>query len=306
MLDTGYQCDHVIARKRKGRRSVKIFHEIKAGRAAVIDARAKGGVGLVPTMGALHEGHRSLIRASRDRCESTAVTIFVNPTQFGPGEDFDDYPRALNTDLAVCEEEGVDIVFAPSVETMYPQGGRTTVHVSELTDGLCGTSRPGHFDGVTTVVAKLCNILPADLAFFGEKDYQQLVIVRRMARDLDMAIRIVGCPIVRERDGLALSSRNQYLTADGRRRATSLSRSLFAARNRIESGVRDAASILEGVREGLRAGGVDDIGYIDVVDSETLASLHHLVDRARICVAARIESCRLIDNVGVDASKDAK
>ncbi|UCE61723.1 MAG: pantoate--beta-alanine ligase, partial [Phycisphaerales bacterium] len=189
-----------------------VFTDIDACRSAVRDLH-RGGVtvGLVPTMGALHEGHLSLIRTAHRRCDAVTVTIFVNPTQFGPNEDFRAYPRVLDSDLAACEAEGVDIVFTPDVEAMYPSDAHTTIHVDQLTDVLCGPCRPGHFDGVATVVAKLFQIVPADFAFFGEKDYQQLAVIQQMARDLNIPIEVVACPTVREPDGLAMSSRNAYL-----------------------------------------------------------------------------------------------
>ena len=258
-------------------------------------------MGLVPTMGALHEGHVSLIRAARGRCTHIAVSIFVNPTQFGPQEDFAAYPRPIEADLKVCESVGVDLVFTPNVETMYPDGAKTTVRVSSLTDGLCGPFRPGHFDGVATVVAKLFQILPADIAFFGEKDYQQLAVIRQMVRDLNIPIEIVGCPTVREPDGLAMSSRNAYLNSAERNQATCLSRALFNAAERIREGWRNVAAIVEGIREGISAAGPAQIEYVEIVDSETL-DLLSIVDRsARICLAVRIGSCRLIDNIGIDA-----
>lgn len=275
-----------------------VLREIAATREAVREAQRKGlRVGLVPTMGALHEGHLSLVRAARSRCDYVAVSIFVNPTQFGAGEDFNAYPRVLDTDLTACVAEGVDLVFTPDVEAMYPPSGGTTVHVDGLTERLCGARRPGHFDGVTTVVAKLFNILPADLAFFGEKDYQQLLVIRRMARDLDLAIEIVPCPIVREEDGLALSSRNAYLTQGGRQQAKSLSRALFAATRQVADGERDVGRIVGRIREEILAAGPADIEYVEVVDSETLDALTQVDRPARICLAVRIGSCRLIDNV---------
>jgi len=252
-------------------------------------------------MGALHEGHVSLFRAGIARCTRVAVTIFVNPTQFGPSEDYTAYPRPLEADLRACESAGVDIVFTPTAETMYPSGNRTTVHVSGLTEVLCGPLRPGHFDGVATVVAKLFEILPADAAFFGEKDYQQLAVIRQMVRDLNIPIEIVGCPTVREHGGLAMSSRNAYLTAAQRIQATCLSRALFDAAERIRGGQRNVAAIVDGIREGIVSAGSAQIEYVDIVDADTLNLLSTVNRPARICLAVRIGSCRLIDNVGVDA-----
>jgi len=277
-----------------------VLEEIEPCRRAVRDAQRSGHtVGLVPTMGALHEGHFSLIRAARERCDRVAVTIFVNPTQFGPGEDYQTYPRTLESDLAACETEGVDLVFHPATETVYPEGAKTTVHVNGVTKGLCGPCRPGHFDGVATVCAKLFNILPADLAFFGEKDYQQMVMIRRMALDLNLPIEIVPCPTVREPDGLAMSSRNAYLSADERKQAASLSRGLFAAADRIAVGERRAAAIVAIIRDQVLSAGPADIEYIEVVDPDTLESLKRIEQPVRICLAVRIGSCRLIDNIGV-------
>jgi len=279
---------------------MRIEKNIQPCRETVRAAQREGKVtGLVPTMGALHEGHLSLVRAANERCSYVAVTIFVNPTQFGPSEDFKKYPRALEADLAQCEKLGVDLVFTPAVEAMYPPGSQTSVHVSGLTAGLCGTRRPGHFDGVATVVAKLFNILPADLAFFGEKDYQQMVMIRRMTRDLDMPIEIVPCPTVREPDGLAMSSRNAYLSQEERKRAVSLSRALFKARDRVAAGEYDAASLTEGISEEIRVAGPVDIDYVEVVDPETLELLRTVDRPARICLAVRIGNCRLIDNIAV-------
>jgi len=276
--------------------------EVDSVRQAVVDAQRQGQtVGLVPTMGALHAGHLSLIRAARRECEVVAVTVFVNPTQFGPGEDFEAYPRPLEKDLEACLREAVDIVFAPEVETMYPPDGVTTVQVEKLTAGLCGAHRPGHFAGVTTVVAKLFNILPADAAYFGEKDYQQLVVIRQMARDLNLPIRIVGCPTVREEDGLALSSRNAYLTRTQRRLARSLSQALFAARKRVAEGERRVATLVAEMRASIEAAEPAQLDYLEIVDPMTLESLTSVKRGARACLAVRIGKCRLIDNLALDA-----
>lgn len=252
-------------------------------------------------MGALHEGHLSIIRATKARCAHAAVTIFVNPTQFGPSEDFAAYPRPLQADLDVCNRAGADIVFTPAVETMYPSGSKTTVHVSGLADVLCGPLRPGHFDGVATIVAKLFQILPADIAFFGEKDYQQLAVIRQMVRDLNIPIEIIGCPTVREPDGLAMSSRNAYLTPAQRKQAACLSHALFDAAERIRGGVQNVAAIVHQIHEEVASAGPAQIEYVDIVDANTLHSLSVMDRPARICLAVRIGACRLIDNVGVDA-----
>lgn len=264
------------------------------------EQRSGRTVGLVPTMGALHRGHLSLVEAARARCSSVAVTIFVNPTQFGPQEDLAAYPRPLQADLAACEKAGVDAVFAPDVETMYPGGVFTRVHVATLTDGLCGPHRPGHFDGVATVVAKLFQILPADAAFFGEKDYQQLRVVQQLVRDLNIPVEVVGCPTVREPDGLAMSSRNAYLVPAQRAQAACLYQALNRACTRAAGGVRRAAELIDGIRGDILAAGPAGIDYVEIVDAVTLEPLTAVNRAARICLAVRIGGCRLIDNVAVD------
>lgn len=286
---------------------MNVYADILPCRTAVRGIQRDGGtVGLVPTMGALHEGHVSLIRAAKARCTHVAVSIFVNPTQFAPTDDFTTYPRPLEADLDSCKRAGVDLVFTPTVETMYP-GARfqsrasTIVRVNGLTDVLCGPRRPGHFDGVATVVAKLFHILPADAAFFGEKDYQQLAVIRQMVRDLNIPIEIVGCPTVREADGLAMSSRNAYLDARERGQATCLSRALLAAVDRVQRGERTVPAILGEICGTILVAGPAQIEYIEIVDAETLERLKTVDRPARICLAVRIGSCRLIDNVSVDA-----
>lgn len=280
-----------------------VTRDIESCRRAIRQAQADGRrVGVVPTMGALHEGHLSLIRTCHESCEYSAVTIFVNPTQFGPGEDLAKYPERFEADADLCTSRGVNLLFAPTVETMYPGGERTTIHVSGLTDGLCGPHRPRHFDGVATVVAKLFHILPADAAFFGEKDYQQLAVIRAMVQDLNIPTEIVGCPIVREADGLAMSSRNAHLSPETRKQATSLSRALFRAVDEIDAGEHDARAIAAFIRSEIEQAGDCEIDYIEVVDATTLEVLS-IVDRpARICLAVRIGGVRLIDNVAVGTS----
>ena len=267
----------------------------------LVRSRQAGGasVGLVPTMGALHAGHLSLIQAARARCSFIVVTIFVNPTQFGPKEDFAAYPRPLEKDLAACRAAGVDAVFTPSVEAMYPAGTCTTVHVAGLSERLCGPFRPGHFDGVATVVSKLLHIAPADAAFFGEKDYQQLTIIRRMAADLNFPIEIVGCPTLRESDGLAMSSRNVYLSPPERAQAVAISRALFAARDAFAAGNRDTAALATRARCDMEEAGIRSIDYVDIVDAETLELLQTISRPARICAAVRIGATRLIDNISL-------
>lgn len=255
---------------------------------------------LVPTMGALHEGHVALMREGLRRCRHLAVTIFVNPTQFGPGEDYQAYPRTQEADLEKCGAAGAEIVFMPEADRMFPPDSATQVHVAGLGEGLCGPFRPGHFDGVATVVAKLFHILPADVAVFGEKDYQQLAIIRRMALDLNLPIEIAGHPTVRESDGLAMSSRNAYLSAAERRQATSLSGGLLAAVEHAKRGERRSEELVKTVRQRIESAGPSSIEYIEVVDAESLLALP-VVDRpARICLAVRIGRSRLIDNVAVD------
>ncbi len=281
---------------------MEVLHTIDPCRMAIHHMQREGKrVGLVPTMGALHEGHLSLIRAARETCDTVAVSIFVNPTQFSPGEDYASYPKTMESDLEACRSALVDLVFTPTVDVMYPsKDDKTRVHVAGLTEGLCGANRPGHFDGVTTVVAKLFNIMPADVAFFGEKDYQQLMVINKMVDDLNIPIKIVGCPIVREKDGLALSSRNAYLSQDERRQARCLSRALFDAQKQIEAGVSDTATLCEGMRKVIDDAGPAEIDYITIVDAASLVPLSRMDRPARICMAVRIGPCRLIDNVGVD------
>lgn len=280
-----------------------LIENIDECRGVMRNARRDGKTtGLVPTMGALHEGHVSLISAARKRCDFVAVTIFVNPTQFEPGADLDAYPSTPEADLVACESADVDMVFSPDASAIYPSGPSTTVHVAGVTEGLCGARRPGHFDGVATIVAKLFNMVPADVAFFGEKDYQQLAMIRRMVRDLNIPIEIVGCPTIREPDGLACSSRNAYLSEREREQAACLSQALFAAVDRIRAGQRDARKITTAIRDDILAAGPAEIEYVDVVDASSLEILDKIDRQARICLAVRIGSCRLIDNVGVDVA----
>ncbi|MCX5673475.1 MAG: pantoate--beta-alanine ligase [Planctomycetota bacterium] len=267
-------------------------------RRAVREARGKGlRIGLVPTMGALHEGHASLIRAARAECGYVVVSLFVNPTQFGPGEDLARYPRPLENDLAVCRREGADLAFAPAAAEMYPEGFATAVCVAGLPEKMCGAVRPGHFDGVCTVVAKLLAIVQPDAAYFGEKDAQQLAIVRRMAADLNLPLEIRGCPLVREPDGLAMSSRNAYLSPEERQRALAISAALADARKAIESGERDAAAVADRLCRRLQAARGVELQYVAVVDPDTLADLERIGDKVVVAVAAKVGTTRLIDNV---------
>jgi pantoate--beta-alanine ligase len=269
-------------------------------RGAVRGLRAGGRrLALVPTMGALHEGHMSLIRAGREHADAVCVTIFVNPTQFGPNEDFGAYPRQMQQDCVMLEGAGVELLFAPSVEEMYPQGFATTVHVAGLTDCLCGADRPHHFDGVATVVTKLLLQAQADIAMFGEKDFQQLLVVRQLVRDLDIPTRIQGCPTWREPDGLALSSRNKYLSAEQRAVAPTLHRALQDIAARFGAGDEIAIPCAKAA-QALVAEGFASVDYLEVRGAETLEPLSRNDGRAaRVFGAARIGSVRLIDNVAV-------
>lgn len=277
---------------------------IGAVRRAVCGARSAGeSIGLVPTMGALHEGHLGLIAAARDRCGFVAVSIFVNPAQFGPGEDLEAYPRPLEADLAACERCGVDLVFAPDAETMYPGEALAEVRIGRLGEVLCGRSRPTHFAGVCTVVAKLFNIVAPDKAFFGAKDFQQAVVIRRMARELNFAVEIVVCPTVREADGLAMSSRNAYLTADERRQAAALHESLRMAAEMIADRHPPAERVLGAMRELLCVRAPDgDIDYLEIVDPNELRSVESTDGAVLIALAMRFGRARLIDNILVDGS----
>jgi pantoate--beta-alanine ligase len=255
-------------------------------------------VGLVPTMGALHEGHLSLVRRSRAQCKRTIVSIFVNPTQFGPNEDFNRYPRDLDGDTKKLAAAGVDAVFAPEVAEMYPQGASTTVAVGGLTDGLDGPFRPGHFSGVATIVTKLLLQALPDIGFFGEKDYQQLQVIKRLARDLDIPVRIEGVLTYREPDGLAMSSRNVYLSPAERRVAPTLHRVLAEIAAALARGQAAGPATARGKDELTRAG-FAKVDYLDAVDSETLKPIERVTGPARIAGAAWLGTTRLIDNVAV-------
>jgi pantoate--beta-alanine ligase len=247
-------------------------------------------------MGALHEGHLQLLRVARERCDILILTIFVNPTQFGPKEDLAKYPRDEAGDIAKALTCGIDLAFCPEVSAMYPPGAQTFVEVRELAKPMCGASRPGHFAGVATVVAKLFNITKPDLAVFGEKDFQQLAIIRRMVRDLDFGIEILGVPIVREHDGLALSSRNAYLSADERRAALSLSKGLAAAEAAFKAGERDVAALLAAARAPIEAEKLMRIDYLELRDADELSEIDQVTRRAVLAVAAFAGTTRLIDN----------
>lgn len=282
---------------------MQTVHSLDPLRRSVARLREAGPLALVPTMGALHEGHLTLVREARARAAHVAVSIFVNPLQFGAGEDLDAYPRQLERDCAMLEAEGVDLVWAPTVAAMYPQGFATNISVTGISDGLCGAARPGHFDGVATVVCKLFNQVLPDMALFGEKDWQQLAVIRRMARDLDLirpnVDQIIGVPTVREADGLAMSSRNGYLTPVQRAQAATLPTAMNAAIASIENG-EDVPSTLGALQLTLLEGGFASIDYAELRDAEDLRMLDHRSTRPmRLLVAARIGKARLIDNMAV-------
>jgi pantoate--beta-alanine ligase len=267
-------------------------------------ARDKGKtIGLVPTMGALHTGHISLIEAAVKRCDYVVVSIFVNPTQFVPGEDFDKYPRPFEADLDICRKAGADAVFAPSPAQMYPQEQLTWIEVEKLTEPLCGGFRPGHFRGVTTVCGKLFNIVTPDVAFFGQKDGQQALVIRRMAADLNMPLEIVVCPTVREPDGLAVSSRNRYLSEQQRKDALCLYKSLQECRRMIKSGVSDTSRIVSEMTKILEQVPSIETEYVSIVDAETLEDVAEVKGKILAAVAVRIGPARLIDNILVDTGQ---
>jgi pantoate--beta-alanine ligase len=264
--------------------------------------RAGGRLGFVPTMGALHEGHLSLVQAARAASDVVAASIFVNPTQFGPNEDLAKYPRSFERDCELLEREGVELLFAPAVEEMYPAGAVTWVTVEGLSDKLDGRSRPGHFRGVTTVVAKLFHVVEPDAAFFGQKDAAQVAIIRRMVRDLNLAVELVVCPIVREADGLAMSSRNAYLDAEQRKRALVLHRSLMRVQQLAGAGERSAARLLAAGRDEIASESSVRLDYFEIVDAETLDRVEEVSGGALVAVAAYVGSTRLIDNVVLGAT----
>ncbi len=265
--------------------------------------RAKGeSVGFVPTMGYLHEGHLSLVRRARQENDRVVVSIFVNPTQFGPNEDYNRYPRDLKRDMELLEPIGVDAVFHPTVEEMYPAGYKTYVEVEEITERLCGASRPGHFRGVCTVCTKLFNIVRPHRAYFGKKDFQQLVVIKNMVRDLNMGMEIVPVPIVREPDGLAMSSRNTYLNPEERKAATCLYRALKEAARLYEEGERSARVIRDAAVKVIEAEPLARIDYVEVVDPETFLPVEEVSEGTLVALAVFVGPARLIDNtqLGVD------
>ena len=276
---------------------------IEGAREAVAKAKQRGlSIGLVPTMGALHAGHVSLIRAARAETGFVVVSIFVNPTQFGPGEDFSRYPRTLEADLDVCRREGVDLVFAPAAETVYPADFHTYVEVHELQDVLCGPSRPGHFRGVATVVCKLFNIVQPDVAYFGQKDFQQARIIQELVGDLNLPLEVRICPTIREPDGLALSSRNRYLNGEQRSHATVLYRSLQEVKAAVEKGERDPVALQRHLAERITATPGAILDYAEVRSAETLRTQPRLQGDVLVAVAVKFGGTRLIDNVLLQVS----
>lgn len=282
---------------------MRVVRTVADVRRAVSDARARGAsIGLVPTMGALHDGHLSLVRAARERNDLVVMSLFVNPTQFGPSEDLARYPRDEERDARLAEDAGVDVLFAPDVAEVYPDGFATTIHIAGITDVLDGASRgAGHFDGVATVVTKLFQMIAPDDAYFGQKDAQQVLVIRRLVRDLDMPVRVVACPIVREADGLAMSSRNVYLDPAARVQATALNRALVAAEQAVAEGRTDAAAVVGAASEVLAAAGIEP-EYLELRSPDDLRELARVEGPALLAVAARVGSARLIDNRILEAT----
>jgi pantoate--beta-alanine ligase len=283
---------------------MEVAKTIESVRSLVKTVRSEGKkVGLVPTMGALHIGHISLIEAAARDCDHVAVSIFVNPTQFGPDEDFEKYPRPLEADLKICRRAGVDVVFAPAADVIYPGENLTWVSVEKLTEPMCGRSRPGHFRGVTTICAKLFNIVTPDAAYFGQKDAQQAIVIRRMVADLNMPLEIVICPTIREASGLAVSSRNQYLSAQQKKDAAKIYQSLQECRRMIETGTTETQRIVARMQEILQQVPSMEIEYISIVDAETLESIEQIAGKILVAVAVKLGPARLIDNIMVDTGR---
>jgi len=283
---------------------MRVTKTIEEVRSLVSNARSEGSkIGLVPTMGALHVGHISLIEAAVKDCDFVAVSIFVNPTQFGPGEDFEKYPRPLEADLEICRKAHVDVVFAPEPEQMYPTENVTWVTVEKLTEPLCGRSRAKHFRGVTTVCAKLFNIVAPDAAYFGQKDAQQAIVIKRMVADLNMPLEIVVCPTDREPNGLAISSRNKYLTAQQKNDAANIYKSLQTCRRLIDAGTMATCQIIAEMQKILQQIPSGEIEYISIVDAERLESIEKIAGKVLAAVAVRLGPARLIDNILVDTGK---
>jgi pantoate--beta-alanine ligase len=277
---------------------IQVLSTVDAIRAAVTEARASGKtIALVPTMGALHDGHLTLVDLACDTADITVVSIFVNPTQFVAGEDFTRYPRDLSLDTTLLESRNVDIIFAPEPTEMYPEGFATAVTVAESTEGLCGKSRPGHFDGVATVVTKLFNIVRPDFAVFGQKDAQQLAVIRRLSHDLDLGVTILAAPIVREPDGLAMSSRNVYLTSEEREQAPVIHRALARARDLVFGGEIDAGIITAAVAGIISESPLAEIEYVTIVTADTIKPVNHVSAGDLCAVVVRFGKTRLIDNI---------
>ena len=260
-----------------------------------ISANWSEEVGFVPTMGYLHEGHLSLVKAAKENCKIVVVSIYVNPSQFAPNEDLDTYPRDFDRDKQLLEELEVDYLFFPKDSDMYPQNYKTWVNVNDLTKGLCGKSRPTHFQGVTTVVSKLINIVNPNKMFMGEKDFQQITVLKRMVEDLNFRVKIIGCDIVREKDGLAMSSRNKNLKSEDREKALSLSRSIKLAKNLFRDGEIESRIIKEKIRELINSSGAK-VDYVEIVDPVTLEDVEKVDEKSRVILAAYVGSVRLIDN----------
>lgn len=276
---------------------MNILSNVAQVRAQVKEWKKQGlSVGFVPTMGYLHEGHESLIRKAASENHRVVVSIFVNPTQFGPNEDLEKYPRDLEKDSSICKAAGADLIFHPEVKEMYPMGACTSVNMTGLTSGLCGKSRPTHFSGVCTVVTKLFNIVPADNAYFGEKDAQQLAIIKKMVEDLNIDINIIGCPIVREQDGLAKSSRNVYLSQEERKSALVLNKALKTAKKAMESGLKATNDIKGLIVEIIEEEPLAQIDYVEVVDGKTLQNINEVQGEVLVAIAVYIGKTRLIDN----------
>lgn len=284
---------------------MKLIKSVKEMQRVALEERRRGRViAFVPTMGCLHEGHLSLLREGRKRGACLVLSIYVNPTQFAPNEDLLSYPRDLEGDLEKARGCGVDIAFVPQDEDIYPEGFETYVTVERFSKILCGVSRPTHFRGVATIVLKLFNIVMPNIAIFGEKDYQQLKIIQRMVRDLNIPVEVVGMPVVREKDGLAMSSRNRYLNAEEREAALSISRSMREASNAVKKGERDIQTLISIVRDGIESAKIPKIDYIKICDPETLEELRTLKLPARLLAAVYVGNARLIDNCKLDLQED--
>ena len=276
---------------------MEFAEDIATARAVVRAERSRGRrIGLVPTMGALHAGHLALIEESRRRSDFVVVSVFVNPTQFGPNEDVGSYPRDLESDAEICRQADVGLIFSPDASEVYSQQHVTSIHVARLTEHLCGVDRPGHFDGVALVVTKLFNIVQPDAAYFGRKDAQQLAVIRQLTRDLNLPVEIVACPIVREYDGLAMSSRNAYLTPDQRIQARALHAGLEEAARRVQDGQRDIDELIDCVKQVIQKSGPCEIDYVSIVDPDTMQPVGEITGPALIALAVRIGRARLIDN----------